>query len=220
MNTDAEQQTRREREPTKKVTEEISSLQKWKLWFETIQAILTSLAILVAAIWALYILYQEREIFPHLNIKQAVSHIVLSDREDKENLLRVEINLENVGKRKLNIKDITIRIQQISPLIPCAEVTTCVGKEINIALENTVRKNDRFTWPLLAERIVSYDNSLVIEPGEIDKLDYEFVVPQEAKAIRVYTYLSNEKMSTDENEIGWKISKYYNFDEKSKEKVK
>ena len=55
-------------------------LEKFKELTETAQAVATVIAILVGGWWTYTSFIQGREKFPHLNIKQRVSHIALTDR--------------------------------------------------------------------------------------------------------------------------------------------
>lgn len=79
-------------------------------------------------------------------------------------------------------------------------------KDASAAVE---RKDDRFAWPLIAERDVK--TTIEIEPGEKQSLDYEFVIPSTVKAVRIYTYFRNEQRSKEGREIGWYASSYYDF---------
>jgi hypothetical protein len=75
-----------------------------------------------------------------------------------------------------------------------------------------VRQSDRFTWPLIAERILNFRPSdFEIESGEKQAIDFEFVTPSDVRAVRVYAYLRNEQKSKEGRGIGWAASSYYDF---------
>jgi hypothetical protein len=103
-----------------------------------------------------------------------------------------------------------IRIQQILPLLPCPRDAGCAADEVNAAIKKIERKDDRFSWGLITERNTKFENSIRIEPGEKQLLDFEFVVPSVVKVVRVYSYVHNE-MLKDSGEIGWSASSYYDF---------
>ena len=184
---------------------------------ETIQAIVSIIAIIVGGVWTYKLFIKGREHYPHANIEQKVSHISLPN--DK-NLLRVEIGLTNTGTSRLLIKKSLIRIQQILPLPPCTQHNICAVNQINSSLEETERKEDRFSWHLLYKRTKIYEKQLDIEPSEKDVLDFEFVIPSKVEVVRIYSYFRNEKKTTGKDEVGWKLSTYYDFRKTDNEEVK
>jgi hypothetical protein len=82
---------------------------------------------------------------------------------------------------------------------------------MNDALETTERVTDRFTLPLVASRIATWSDSLLIEPGESEVEDFEFVVPSEVSAARVYAWIKNDELSTGTTDIGWHSATTYSF---------
>ena len=181
---------------------------------ETTQAIVTIFAILVGGIWGYNLFIRERKHYPHTNIEQKVSHIALSD---DINLLRVDIGLTNTGKSMLVLKKSIIRVQQILPVLPCMEPEACAVKQVNAALKETERKEDRFTWPLLSKRNKIFEKPLDIEPGEKDVIDFEFAIPSKVEAVRIYSYFRNEEKTKGKDEVGWSTSTYYDFGKVGKE---
>ena len=184
---------------------------------ETIEAIVTIVAIILGGIWTYNLFIKERKHYPHANIEQKVSHVALSN---DINLLRVDIGLTNTGNSRLVLKKSIIRIQQILPILPYIEQNIQAVKQVNAALKETERKEDRFSWPLLSERNKIFEKPLDIEPGEKDVIDFEFVIPSKVKAIRIYSYFRNEEKTKGKDEVGWSISTYYNFLKAEKENVK
>lgn len=181
---------------------------------QTIQAAVSIIAIVVGGFWTYNLFIKERKHYAHANIEQKVSHITLSGRI---NLLRIDIGLTNTGNSRLILKRSVIRIQQILPILPCAEHEPCAVKEVNIALKETQRREDRFSWPLLSERNQIFEKTIDIEPGEKDVKDFEFIIPSDVKAVRVYSYFRNEQKTTSKDEVGWSISTYYDFEKSNKE---
>lgn len=176
---------------------------------ETAQAIVTIAAVVIGGLWTYNLFIKERKHYPHANIEQKISHIALSKRT---HLLRVAIEITNTGTSRLVIGKSIIRVQKILPLPPCPKHGPCAADEVKGALKETVRKGDRFSWPLIAERERRFGPPLDIEPGEKDFLDVEFAVPSEVKVVRIYSYFRNDQRSNGSNEIGWSLSSHYDFD--------
>ena len=175
---------------------------------ETLESIITIIAIIVGGVWTYNIFIKERRDYPHANIDQNVSHTKLSD---EINLLRVSIELTNTGNSILAIKKSIVRVQQILPVPHCAENKPCVTDEVNTALRDRQRKEDRFSWPLLSKRERNYEKPLDVEPKENEILDFEFAIPSKIVTVRIYTFFRNEEKSEGKNEVGWSVSTYYNF---------
>ncbi len=190
---------------------------KFKDHIETIQAIVTILAVLVGGAWTYKLFIKERKHIPHANIEQKVSHIPLTDQV---NLIRIGVDLTNMGNSRLVSRKCIIRIQQISPILPCEGHEPCAVKQVNAALKETERKEDRFSWPLLTERVKIFGKPLDIEPGEKDVIDFEFVIPSNIETVRIYSYFRNEKKTKGKDEVGWSVSTYYDFRKTDKEGVK
>jgi hypothetical protein len=184
---------------------------------ETAKSIVTIVAILVGGLWTYNLFIKERKQYPHANIEQKVSHVALSEHT---NLLRVGIELSNTGSSRLLSGKLIIRIQQILPVPSCPKQGPCAKEEVNSALKEIDRKANRFSWPLIAEREHNFGKPLDIEPEEKDFIEYEFVVPTEIKAIRIYSYFRNDQKSKDQDEVGWAISSHYDFGKSKEERVK
>jgi hypothetical protein len=181
----------------------------------TAQAIVTTAAVIIGGFWTYNTFIRERQEYPHANIEQKVSHVVLSD---KKTVLRVEVQLSNVGTSQIWLGSTIVRVQQILPIPPCPKDGPCAASEVNDAIEKVVRNEDQFDWPLIAERTSDATTSIEIEPGEKQTLEFEFAVAAEIKVVRVYSYFRNEKLKGG-REIGWTTSGYYNFRTPDKERA-
>jgi hypothetical protein len=175
---------------------------------ETVQAIITTAAIIIGGIWTYNLFVKERQQFPHANIEQKISHVALSKQT---NLLRVGIEIANTGSSRLLLGKSIIRVQQILPIPPCPKQGPCASQQVNAAIKESERQADRFSWPLIAEREKGFEQPLDIEPGEKAPIEFEFVVPSDVKVIRVYSYFRNDQKSNGDNEIGWSMSSHYDF---------
>jgi hypothetical protein len=158
---------------------------------------------------------KERANYPHAKINHALSHLALSE---DSNLLRLSMAITNTGTSRLEIKKMLIRVQQILPAPPCADKQPCAVKQFDQALRQVERKEDRFSWPLISERIKNWDTPIEIEPSEEDQIDFEFAIPSKVTDARVYSYIRNEAKVSARGEIGWFVSSYYSFSSKKGDK--
>ena len=177
----------------------------FKDWVDITQSIVTIGAVFVGGLWTYDVFIKERHDYPHANVEQKITHLSLAD---KGLLLRVGLDLTNTGSSLLEIDRSTIRIQQILPVASCSN-DPCAMNQLKDAAAAVERKDDRFDWPLIADRDVK--TTIEIEPGEKQSLDYEFVIPSTVKAVRIYTYLRNDRKSNQDKEIGWYASSHYDF---------
>jgi hypothetical protein len=175
---------------------------------EIAQAIVTIVAVFVGGLWTYDVFIKERRAYPHANIEHKITHLALSEQE---NLLRVGLDITNAGSSLMAIQQSTIRVQQILPPAECETDSPCAPSELREAAANSKRKDDRFTWPLIGERIATFEPAVEIEPGERQNFDFEFITPREVKAVRIYTYIRNEQEYKKNNEEGWAASSYYDF---------
>lgn len=67
---------------------------------DAVQGIVTTVAILVGGLWTYNFFIKERQDYPHANIEQKLSHVVLSERV---NLLRVGIEVSNTGRSYIGL---------------------------------------------------------------------------------------------------------------------
>lgn len=183
-------------------------LKAFKEEIGTLQAVVTIIGILVGGWWTYNLFIKERQHYPHANIDQIATHVELSK---DINLIRTATEVSNTGNSRLIIKKSMIRIQQILPVIPCENINPCAVNQINHSLQTVDKEEDRFSWPLVSERVKHYGKGLDIEPGEKDVIDFEFAIPSSVKVIRIYTYFRNEDKSVGSSEVGWSDSIYYDF---------
>jgi hypothetical protein len=187
---------------------------KFKDIVDIILAIVTIGAIFTGGFWTYNLFIKERKGYPHANIKHIVSHVSLSDNI---NLLRVAIELTNTGSFKVDIIKTIVRIQQILPKLPCVKDYPCAKTQVSEALKEIARKEDRFSWPMIAKRLRNSNIPIEIEPGEKHDIDFEFAIPSVVTNVRIYSYFKNETKKAEKKEIGWSMSSYYDL---KKEKAK
>lgn len=177
------------------------------------QAIVSICAIFVGGWWTYDNFIKERKNLPHANIEHKVSYIRLSPRT---NLLRVAVVTSNTGSSRMEIKTTDVRIQQVLPIFCVGGDSRCAHREIAESLSDVSRKNDLFSWPMISRRKETRPIPINVEPGETERLDFEFVVPRGVKAVRIYSYIRNEKLSPN-IESGWHMASYYEFSNSGRE---
>ncbi len=188
---------------------------KLKEKIETVQTVVTTIGIIIGGLWTYNIFIKERHNYPHANLQLEVSHVGLSSQI---NLLRITTVVTNSGTSKLDLKEATIRIQQIKPVLDCTGTPSCATDQVNDALNRIEQQLDKFTWPMISQRRKIWKNAIEIEPKEKEKLDFEFAIPSNVKHVRIYTFHKNErKFKRKGGDYGWGLSSYYNFESDQKQ---
>ena len=164
-----------------------------------VQAMVTAIAIVVAAIFAIFKLQIFRDFAPHLTISQKVSHRAIGDSYIH---IYVAATLENSSKVKIELKEGLFILQQIAPVkdedIEALYAEIFVDKEAEDIL-----------WPTLDEvRRKWTKNTLIIEPGEVHQEVCEFVVTSAVKSVLAYVYFYNPYSSTPR---GWYSTAIYDI---------
>ena len=169
-----------------------------KPFFELLQSVLTSLAIIVGGFWTYRLFLEQRSSRPHLNIHHSVTSKVIYSGAV---WLHLEVSLENAGDSLVSLKTEDVRIQQVLPLRP--ELQAWLAKGKNLVLPGS----DAVAWPLVCRYEASFARQ--IEPKETDNLDFDFVIPAQLRTVRIYTYLQNEK--SGKNALGWQLDSLYDL---------
>ncbi|MCP4989048.1 MAG: hypothetical protein GY928_24220 [Colwellia sp.] len=144
-----------------------------------VQSGLTIGAIIVAGIW----FFVQREASLKANIDQKVTHRQI----DKDwTWVHVSVSISNQGKRFLDLKSGTIRIQKIMPL----------AKEIADKIANNQDPissiSHKVPWPNLCD---PYEPVLEvgIMPGEIDQINCEFIIPSYVQSVKIYSFFKKDQ---------------------------
>lgn len=148
-----------------------------------IESIVTIIAIIIGGIWTYVLFIKNREKYPKAKINHQIEEVTISE----EILIRLKIEIINLGKVKLPIKSGEVRLQQIKPL------TTTISKAIDNFKKDENEKKGDIEWSLLEERILKYEEDEVyeLEPGEKDFFEFDFTINQEIEVIQIYTHIEN-----------------------------
>lgn len=176
----------------------------WKDRAQTVQAMATAIALIVAGFWTYLLFVQNREQAPKADMEHTFTRITLdSDRA----LLRVAAKVTNTGKVLFLAGDVTARVQQI---IPLASLEQCRRPECPSQLlskTGNVRPDGKSIaqWPLLD----SYKGAphFEMEPGESENLVFDLVIPISSSVVQVYTVLENRSKPG----VGWETYSVVDF---------
>jgi hypothetical protein len=190
-----------------------SWLKRAKPWIDAAQAIVTTLGIVIGGFWTYRLFIEGRQNHAQVVMEQKISHVTLAPYAK---FVQVKLSIANTGHKLIRISKALLLIQQITPINGCPEEQPCVLDDLREALGKPDRESNRFPWPLVASRTATWNDPLLIEPGETEIEDFEFVTPGDLTASRVYAWVRNDELSDGPNEIGWHTATVYEF--KSPEK--
>ena len=134
-----------------------------KITTELIQTILAIIAIIVGGMWTYTLFVLERQYVRGIQLDFEVKSYKLTDNV---NLLVVSVLVENNKKVKASIDSRVIRIQQISPILPCAEGVPCWIDQINQSFKSLSRTENGYTWPMIYKREMHLEHPYQFDPGE------------------------------------------------------
>ena len=173
----------------------------WKDVFDIVQAITTSVGIVIGGIWTYLLFVRQRLAFPKVNIDILVDDEILCEGT---RLVHVEIRLENVGNVVLLSNYAELRLRKVIP-IP-EELKPDIEKGIDPV---QVGKTE-IEWPMIAGREWRWDKGdFEIEPGEPDSHHADYIIPTNVQVVEFYYFVSNAKKKRQG--IGWTLTKIHKF---------
>jgi hypothetical protein len=143
---------------------------------EKVRGLAEIAALIVAAIWFV----TRGEATNRLNL---VAHVQSLKVSEGLAWLSCDLEVENVGSKRVSIANETVRLQQVLPLTP--------------AIQERLKQNARLFknegdsivgWPLLEKKEMK--EPLVIGPGEKQHLSCDFQIPSGINVVRVYFLLA------------------------------
>ena len=165
-----------------------SSLGQIKEVLLSLQAAVTTLAIVVGG----FLAYRRLQIFrtfePHLTISNKVSH-----RPIGESYVHVAVTatLHNSSKVKMEIREAVFLLQKIAPVSD--DVVEVLYAEYAEAFEKGEYKY--IQWETLDEIPLTWDKDVVIvEPGEMHQETCEFIAPNDVESAIIYSYFYNSRV--------------------------
>lgn len=167
---------------------------------ETIQAIVTSVGICVAGVWAWLTFVRRRQRYPRARLTHQIQHVPVGG---KHAVLHVRATISNEGDVLLCLVEGTAWIAQILP------PPSAVLKAIEECRDPVQGQKTEIEWPRISEvRQESWKKHEVeVEPGETEEFHYDFALEPDAKCVQVYTYFRNAKKRR--RELGWRLTSWY-----------
>ena len=174
---------------------------------QALQALVTSLAFVVGGVSAYLAFGRKREKFPRAKLVHGFEVIPI---DGNSRVLRVRLEVENIGDTLLEIHSALNRVQQVFPL-----ADTNAGKFYPASSD----AEPEIQWPMLAERNVTYPpSSREIEPKESDELHFDYILGPEVGVVVIYSYVQNAHkkrrlFSKAPKEIGWMKTETLHLDD-------
>lgn len=173
-----------------------------KTFFEILESALTGIAIIVGGFWTYKMFVKKREKYPRASINHC---IIEKNLNNGKKLVHLFIEIKNIGSVLLSLERYDVRISQVIPL--------------DNELAHKISKNDdpvdgeyhEIFWPLLFNRLKKFqgDDICELEPSEIEKFNFDFVIDDGIKTIQVYCYFKNK--SKPGKEIGWNCTTFHDL---------
>jgi hypothetical protein len=157
----------------------------------TIQSILTIIAILVGAYWY----FLERGHVVKANVTHRVERVEIGNGFA---WVQLTAEIENKSKHQITIRGSKAWLQQIYPLTADMNAVVQQIKADKLSPRILIKDSGRVEWPALGV-VEGKQVRVVVEPGETERVVFEFVVPAESQVLRAYTFLQPDL----EKSTGW-----------------
>lgn len=156
-----------------------------------IESLITITAIILGGFWTYLLFIKHREKYP----KALIRHKIHQINVENEILIRLTIQIENIGGVILPITSGEVWLQQWRP------VDNSVKEAIDSFKILDATNKTEIGWPIIDKRTFNYnhENDYELEPGEIDKFEFDFITEKAVDVIQFYTHIENAKKSNK----GW-----------------
>jgi len=168
---------------------------------QAVQSVVTTLAIIIGGFWAYLAFGRKREKFPKVKLVHKFGVIPI---DGGRRILRVELDIENIGDTLLEITSVLNRVQQVLPLADMS------GGKFD---PQPSQDEPEIAWPMIDERKLEYPaGHRPIEPKESDALHFDYVLGPDVETVVVYSYVQNARKKRPmfskraPKEIGWMIT--------------
>ena len=176
---------------------------------------LTSIAIVLGGIWAVYHFCRQRLRYPRAKLEHRVTHWPIN--EINKRLFRVSLFIENQSEVLMRLDSGFCRLQQVDPCNTDDLTNPKLRDQMEMHGETelpwrTIVKV-KLDWhsspesvPALQPTLFSRHGGREIEPGESDELHFDFLIEPYVSRVLVYTYLHNKSKRTRKGGIGWNLT--------------
>ncbi|MGA7577970.1 MAG: hypothetical protein ACLQUW_01540 [Desulfobaccales bacterium] len=181
-----------------------SSISKWKDITEIVKSVFIVAGIIGTGYW----FFEQGEVRPRADIAHEITYRHISK---DYTWIHVSVIVKNIGMTPIRIEKGKVYIQQILPLSK--------NLEGNLKTKNNIVDKNFFIviWPNACEdnTIYNINQRLLIEPGEVNRKYFEFVIPSNITTIKVYSYFENTQRSwvywIKYISVGWKTATIYDI---------
>lgn len=182
------------------IVEDIAST---KDFVQTIQSVLTTLGLIIAGFWAWRKFRKRREIFPKLRLKHEVTSFPIDNTDYRA--VHVILTLENLGNVLIKSEGGETKIDVLDPSPPLLKKIKEVvdSNESPPGCINTGKAE--FPWEYAQKHSLQ---EVELEPGEDDKVMFDFFIHNSYQKVMVYSFVQNPKKAKD---IGWRAFTIVNF---------
>ena len=175
--------------------------------FIEIVTAMNAIGILVAICVGGVFAYQRLQIFrtftPHMTISHEITHRLVSDSYIH---IAITATLHNSSKVHIELREGFFLLQRIAP---------ATDEEVGELYAQVVidEQYENMQWPAIYRRERAWDEGeLIVEPGASHPETYEFIVPQEVRAVSIYTYFDNPRFTpNNQSTEGWGKTTIYDI---------
>lgn len=173
----------------------MSNINSVKELIEILQGILTSAALICGGFWTYFNYVYKRERVPRALVEPLAQSLLTSEGM----YLTTSIVVKNIGSTLIRIKSIDVRIQQIIPIVD--GYVPSYFPDVS---------STEIGWPTIARQQQVYSNQeLEIEPSERHEFIFDFLLPTNIEAIKIYSF--SQYIHRAGYELGWSTKLLYTF---------
>lgn len=147
---------------------------------QTLVAVATTIAIIVAGVWTYRLFIEQRTSEPRPRVTQEITHHALTA---DTMLLHVIFRVENIGHVKMDLGPALTIVRRVSP--PDNDFVS----QLRARRPYHADDSTRVLWPILEQRVYSFDG-VIVEPGETEFWDLDFLVPTSVDVVAVQSGLT------------------------------
>lgn len=149
---------------------------------DNFKALVAVTATIIGGIWAFYIFAAERKHFPKMEVR---FEAVCDQYDENMDIVYAKLTMENTGKVVVRPNKGQIKLQQISPPYN--------GEARNLNKYNYLDpSSEEVLWNQIGERNYAWkEGKMIIEPGEKEEIDVDFLIFNHLELVRLYGYIEN-----------------------------
>jgi len=166
--------------------------EKFSVYVGIVKSIATLAAMIIGALWSYNRFIKGREPFPRAHIEHRV---FVSPIDGNKMLIRVSIEIENIGNSLFQLGGYDIRLNQVLPLTPEA------ASQIEQIEVPSNKSKKRIYWKTLSQRLADEEEIFELEPGEKDEKYFDFIVDNSLELVEIYSYFKN--IIKKNRQLGW-----------------